>query len=517
MAGILEMAAVIAAVVSGFSAASARAQTVAADAASRCKALGSAEFSGTVDAPTQVMAAQLVNAVGDSPAYCQVQGYITPNVGFELRLPASDWNGKSFQAGCGGWCGAVLGPYFEHACDAPLRKGYACIATDSGHKSTLGDLKWAYNNIQAELDYAYRSTHVTALAGKAIAEHYYGRAPSRSYFMGCSGGGREGMVEAQRFPWDFDGIISGAPAINVTSGVMRLLWAAVAPLGKDGESILSRADVQLVHDAAIAKCDMDDGAKDGIIGNPPACKFDPSELLCKLGQKAGCLTRAQVQAVKKIYAGPMTSNGENIYTGGDVPGAELEWDFNPEYWAELFRYGAFLPDPGPSWKARDFDFDRDYKRLGMMESLYTGSNPDLRKFKARGGKLIAYHGWADHLQPGLNTIDYYETVEKTMGGPAVTQDFFRLFMLPGVGHCSGGAGADAIDYLSYLEAWVERGQAPDMMLSAHLKPGTDITKFPLEPAAVTFTRPVYPYPVQAKYKGSGDSNSATNFGPVEPH
>ncbi|MBI4164982.1 MAG: tannase/feruloyl esterase family alpha/beta hydrolase, partial [Acidobacteria bacterium] len=374
--------------------------------------------------------------------------------------------------------------------------------------------------LQAQIDYAFRATHVAALAGKAITEHYYGKAPRKSYFWGCSGGGRQGLVEAQRFPWDFDGIVVVAPGINLSGVLMSRLWnTRVATQG--GPSLFSPADVKWLHEAVVAKCDQDDGVKDGVIGNPLACKIDPSEWACKAGNKAPCLSAAQAEAFTKIYAGPTNSKGDQIHTGGFVPGLEFSIPTTPEVWTlsrDFCQYMGFTPAPGPSWKPTDFDFDRDYKRLALAQALLEDANPDLRKFKAAGGKLILAHGWTDGLSP-LNTIDYYEMAEKTMGGREATQDFFRLFMVPGMGHCSGGAGAYAIDYLSSLENWTEKGQAPDVMIGAHVKEevytGWNF-KLPAEPADVTFTRPVYPYPLRAKYKGTGDPNDAGSFKPVGP-
>jgi len=211
------------------------AQTVeAANQAMECQALGTTDFSAVQDAPTQILGAQLVQAGEGLPSYCQVRGYVTPNVNFELRLPAAHWNGKFMEAGCGGFCGSIV----SDSCDHPLRQGYACLATDEGHQSTLIDAKWAYNNLQAEVDHAYRATHVTALAGKAITEQYFRQAPRRSYFMGCSGGGRQGMVEAQRFPWDFNGIIVGAPGLDLTGAFMNLLWGGVSNVDPAGKPIL---------------------------------------------------------------------------------------------------------------------------------------------------------------------------------------------------------------------------------------------------------------------------------------
>jgi hypothetical protein len=492
-----------------------------------CATLAAEDFSAVPDAATQVTAARFVPASARQPAHCEVQAYVAPNVGFELRLPARDWNGKFAQVGCGGFCGGI----FPTACDAVLARGYACLASDLGHRSTALDATWAYGNLQAEIDFAYRATHVVTLAGKAITGRFFGEGPQRAYFLGCSTGGRQGMVEAQRFPSDYDGIVSGAPVINETGDGMALLWNVLSLHGRDGKPLLRPAQLQRVHAAAIARCDLDDGVADGLIGDPRRCAFDPGELLCAAGTSGDCLSPAQADAVRRVYAGPSDSKGRRLYTGGAPPGSELNWIGNyvaldggrstyDRFMTDLFRYMAFMPDPGPTWTPERFDWDRDPRRLDLMESLYSGSNPDLRRFKARGGKLLAYQGWADQSVLPLNVIDYYETAEKTMGGRAATQEFFRLFMIPGMNHCVGGEGAHAVDYLSYLEAWVERGQAPDMMRAAHPKPEVATRPQYGAPALgadeVEFTRPLYPYPLQPKYRGKGDARDAASYLPQLP-
>jgi len=491
--------------------------------ATQCNGLASAELSGILDAPTQIMEVKLVEAAASVPTHCQVLGYIAPQIGFDLRLPISRWNGKFLEVGCHSYCGLMSIPGDD--CSIPLRKGYACITTDMGHKGPGFDGLWAYNNLQAKLDWGYRSTHVVALAGKAISTKYYGKAPAHSYFIGWSAGTRQGMVEAQRFPWDFDGIIAGTGQIDWTGAMMTAVWHTKVSQDKDGHPFLRTEDFQLLHDAVMAKCDLDDGVRDGIISDPRSCSFDPSELLCRLPNETGCLSEAQVETIKSFYAGPMTSKGERIYEDGAMmPGSELSWEkwlfLGSSLGSETFRYLGFASDPGSSWNVGDFDFDRDYKRLGTMEALYTGSNPDLRTFKAAGGKLICWQGWAEVPAPPLSVVHYYETVEKLLGGRRPTQDFFRLFMIPGLGHTGseGGINLNTIDYLSYLEDWVENGKAPDKVVGARM-----ITyelsrnpKLPLDPKLVRFTRPVYPYPVRAKYKGTGDPNKAENFEPEEP-
>jgi hypothetical protein len=498
----------------------------------RCGAIQQTDFSGMADAPLQVNVSRIVAAAGKLPAFCQVQGYVAPNIGIEMRLPASNWNGKFFYAGCTGSCGFAANSEWARECDYPLTKFYACIISDMGHQSTDLDGLWAYKNLEAKVDFGFRATHRTALAGKAITEAFYRKPPSRSYFMGCSTGGRQAMIEAQRFPWDFDGIIAGAAVITEAGTAMDFVWNLAQSVDKNGKPLFTLADLKFIHQAALAASDADDGLKDGLIGDPRASKFDPSNLICKAGQTSGCLTAAQAEAVKKIYAGPMNSKGEKLYNGGGVqPGSELNWPLfvaqngnrapSDRSASDTTRF--MLSDWGSTWTFNQFDFDRDHRRMGEMDALYAASNPDLRAFKAAGGKLMMFHGWADPAVAPLNSVDYYETAEKTMGGRAATQSFFRLFMVPGMNHCFGGEGAFAIDYISAMEAWVEQGQAPDMLQAAHLDGEHDvppmINMFPIAPAAKIFTRPVFPYPVQARYNGSGDPKDAGSFhaaGPTAP-
>jgi feruloyl esterase len=391
-------------------------------------------------------------------------------------------------------------------------------------------MKWAYNNPQAAIEYAVRASHVTAIAGKAIVSRYYGQDPRKSYFMGCSAGGIQAMWEAQKFPWDFNGIVAGGPALRLSGIWVNWLWANRALMGKDGKPLLSKADFEVLHRAAVAKCDMSDGVKDGVIGDPQACRFDPSELRCASTKSSNCLTTPQVEAVKRIYEGPVNSKGEVITRPIALRGSELSWSdmfggssdaptpgFN--YLRDWLYYTIFPIKLGPEWKPENFDFDRDYKRLGAMDALEP-NNPDLRTFKSSGGKLLAYTGWNDAIEGALNTADYYETAERVTGGRAATQDFFRLFVIPGMNHCSGGDGPFAVDYLSYLEAWVENGKAPDQVIGSHVRLDELMDKamhgdqdawhtlerrleFPLDPANVEFSRPIYPYPIRSKYLGHG--------------
>ena len=344
---------------------------------------------------------------------------------------------------------------------------------------------------------------------------------------GCSMGGRQALVSAQRFPWDFDGIVAMDPGINLSEVFVAFLWNSLAARDQAGKPVFNEADIRALNAEVIKKCDLNDGVKDGLIGDPRDCRFDPAELRCSSGATQACLSPAQIMAAQKIYRGPTTSTGEKITKGGSMLGSESGFAGmsiaqmsssgvpNP---ADFFRFMAFLPDPGATWNAKNFDFDRDHKRLGMMEALYASTNPDLRKFKARGGKLILTQGWHDGGLPLVfNSIDYYETTEKTMGGRVATQEFFRMFMVPGRDHCAGGDGAWAIDHLGYLESWVEEGKAPDVMMGHHpIDAKNPAVRFPLATKDVKFTRPLYPYPVSTKYKGSGDPNRASSFGPISP-
>lgn len=485
-----------------------------------CRSMGTVDFSRIVDAPAQILHAESVATSNNIAGYCELSGYTIPNVKFLIRLPVT-WNGKFIERGCPGFCGDVpyiIGPF----CDSAVRKGYACLVSDNGHSSTIGDAKWAYNNLQAEIDHAYRGAHVTALAAKAIVAQYYGKLPTHSYFVGSSSGGRQAMQEAQKFPWDFDGIVAGWPSLSAPAIFMSLIWSYRTLLDKRGEPVLHQADLDLLHEAVLAKCDLNDGIRDGLIGDPRACAFDPSSLLCNPHNMGHCLTMQQIDAVRNIYRGPTTSKGETIYMPIALRGSERTWllgAVGPPTIAlarEAFRYSMFQPSPGPTWNVEDFDFDRDFKRLGLASALHDAVNPDLRVFKAAGGKLLAVAGWNDGASTTMAAIDYYETAEKILGR-AATQSFFRLFVLPGTGHGPEGDGASCVDLVSALENWVERSQAPDKVIGSHLKKGYDCDELTGgDLSGADFTRPVYPYPVNAVYAGRGDPRSAASFKPQAP-
>jgi pimeloyl-ACP methyl ester carboxylesterase len=464
----------------------------AGDPGKACAAMKGADFSTLEHAPTLVVDAVPRPATAAQPDLCLVNGRIAPTIGFRMWLPLTTWNGKFAQTGCGGRCGDIL----DDGCQIVVARGYACLAADMGHKGTFYDDLWAIDNVPGDIDFGFRSTHVANLAGRAVTEAFYGRKPRWVYYFGASTGGRQGLVSAQRFPEDFDGIIAGEPAMG-TPGTARpetgpALRASVAALYEDGKPLVSPAEIGMLHEAMAARCDMDDNLKDGFISDPRRCSARPADLLCGGQQTTGCLTAKQVAALDKVYA------------NGAMPGSEKGW------------IGAYVgAEGGPGrygWRMKN---PYKYPYAWIFQDA---TNADLRAFKARGGKLILYQGWADEATFPGNPTAYYETVERLMGGRAQTQDFFRLFMIPGQSHIPQvGGGAETVDYLSYLEAWVERGEAPDVLLAEKMR---KLARFAgpvtyaeyLKPENVAFSRPVYPYPIQARYRGKGDPNDAGSFG-----
>lgn len=499
---------------SGSSAQAADSQPSAVDdAAARCAALVGSRFENVPGAPTVIMSAEIASQPG-APEFCHVSGVIAPQITITMRLPTHQWNGKLFVSGCGGVCGTPVRPglFFDVALD----RGYAVIANDMGHHSggTAGtEGQWAYNNELLKMDFGFRATHATTLVGKAIVAAYYAKPQKYSYFQGCSTGGRQGLISAQRYPDDFDGIIAGAPVNVYASGSMQQIWAALSNRNPDESSIMKRPDVEFLHRKVVETCDAIDGLKDGIVENPRKCGFDPGKLECKAGETKECLTSPMVEVARKLYRGPVSSKGEQVHAGVE-PGSEMSWISSAfddgarpgallTFGMEKLRYISY--DEGPSWNARDFNWDTDPPRARGFDAVYAANNPDLRKFKARGGKMIQYHGWYDETAVPANSTDYYEATTRTMGGQAATQDFYRLYMIPSMGHCSGGAGATVVDYLTALEQWVEQGQAPDRLVGRNVKNGD-----------VMLTRPHFPYPDVARYTGKGDPKDAANFKRVTP-
>jgi hypothetical protein len=346
-------------------------------------------------------------------------------------------------------------------------------------------------------------------AAKAIVTAYYGEAPRYSYFDGCSDGGREGLQEAQRYPADFNGIVAGSPALMITEAMERFMWEARNGLDAQGNEVLPPEKLSLLHNAVISACDGRDGLVDGEIDDPRACQYDPAKLLCSGSQEqSSCLSAHQVEVARKFYAGPSTAEGQKLYPGGEPYGSELTWAGNGSFtrsgtnlaneFLKYMVYGDQKP-PSFSWKDWKFTID-DLNSLKEGARIYDANNPDLIGLRDAGGKLIVWQGWADNAAGAYGTLDYYQAVQNRMGGLAATLKFARVFMVPGVYHCGGGYLAYEEDLLGAMVSWVESGKAPDQVIAtAQMQDGK------------LRTRPVYAYPMRARYKGAGDTNDARNF------
>ena len=444
------------------------------------------------------------------PAFCRVIGTIYPSIGFEMWLPiGSAWNGKfaaTGSGGSGGYINYAQGPASKTGLAFNIRRGYAVAATNQGH--VINTTSWLLDP-GLFVDWAFRANHEVAVRAKAIIKAHYGSPPKYSYFEGCSAGGWQGLIAAQRYPLDFDGIVAGAPGNgNFTARQSNYVWGAHAVL-KDPGSMIPAAKLTTIRDAAMATCDSADGLVDGIISNPPACAFNPKVLLCNQGDSNSCLTLGQILGLRKLYQGAVNPRtGERLHPGYSV-GGELSWgplvrgplDAN----AINFFSVAVFENPSWDWTAFDFGADPEAARA-KFAGIVNSDDPDLRPFRDRGGKLLMWHGWADQMVPSQATVDYYNAVidviaaEKPARNPLrATQSFARLFMNPGVAHCTGGVGADNIDLLPALEQWVEQGVRPDRVTASKIVNGV-----------TQFTRPLCPYPGVATYIG-GNPNAAESF------
>lgn len=454
-------------------------------------------------------------AMGDLPAFCRVTAVTRPAVKFELWLPLESWNGK-FQ-GVGN--GANAGSISYAAMAGALKRGYATASTDTGHATSNGrDGSWAVGHPELVIDFGYRALHVTTDNAKKIAQAFYRQSPSHSYFNSCSTGGRQALMEAQRFPEDYDGIIAGDPAANWTHfQTGGHLWIVLA-LNKDPESYIPASKLPLLEGAVNAACDGIDGIVDGVLDDPRKCKFDPQVLVCKAGQQPdSCLTAKQAKAVKDIWSGVRNSTGKEIYPAY-MPGAEAAGGWSAymtgtgprtgNHWEQSDNVLKYMVFENPQWDFRTFDYDKDVPfadaKLGKILDAFS---PDLTRFRQRGGKLISYHGWNDASISPLNSINYFESVVSFLQGKQSrrqaeerVQEFFRLFMVPGMLHCGGGPGPNSFDMLSALESWVEKQQAPEQVIASHSTRGVQDR-----------TRPLCVYPKVAVYSGRGSTNDAANF------
>ena len=465
-----------------------------------------------------------VAANGDTPAQCSVRGVLKPEIAFEVSLPPR-WNGRFYMIGNGGHAGESLeDPGRVAQRNAAVQMGFAFAQTNTGHDSRKETgATFVLSNPQKAIDYAYRAVHLTATTAKAITKQYYAKPVSRAYWNSCSNGGRQGLIEAQRYPDDFDGLIVNAPWVSQTGFTIGALWNQKAVIG----AALTAEKLALVAGKVMEKCDAVDGVKDGLIDDPRKCNFDAHRDVeaCAAGwDTATCLTPAQADAVMKVYSGPQ-GNGKTIFPGY-MPGSEAPvaparggapasaWmtfivpptagarpaDFNLA--DNTMRYLAFTP-PKPDYDSLTFDFDHDTHLLDAWSKKVDATSTDLAKFRARGGKLLMTYGWADQVLQPLMGVHYYEQVTSKVGPK--TTDFFRLFMVPGMTHCSGGNGTDRFDSVSAIVDWVEKGKAPDVLHASRVVDNK-----------VVRTRPLCPYPKVARYSGQGSIDEAASFSCTAP-
>lgn len=523
-----------------------------------CSALGRQVLDGVADAPVSISAASLVST--PKGEFCKVEGNIAPSIGFEVDLPLKGWTGRYLQGGCGGLCGmTTVGISNAGRCGPALNGEFVVAGNDMGHKgSMMGPDQASFGaDPQKRIDFAYRANHQTALVAKALIKAFYGRPVRFSYFVGCSDGGREALMEAQRYPDDFDGISAGAPAtLFQLQNSLYHGWNVVANQRADGSNILLQNRLAILHRAVLAHCAEGSGVKDGLLQDPLSCKVDPVWAQCPAtaGDSSQCLTAEEVAVARKLYDGPLDAAGRKLTMGGVLPGSELQWmvpatahgkSMSNDIAALAISY-LILPQVDLAMgNLQQLRFDDDsFRRLAQLAPLYNATNTNLQPFRQRGGKLILWHGLADTSVTPAVSLAYYQGVQQQLGAVA-TDSFMRLFLLPGVSHCGGGDGYDQVDVLSPLLAWTELQQAPAALLTGKLaqaapdfmagpppdaapaaggsgagKPGPTLhlaaqASSPLARpwAALKATRPVYPWPMIARYSGSGNVNDAASYRP----
>jgi feruloyl esterase len=464
---------------------------------------------------TAITSARVVPASGAVPAYCQVLGGLETVILFEVALPTTMWNGNLLYVGGGGYNGTI--PDLSHG----LARGYAATGTDTGHRGDHWDASALYDDPKAQLNYAHRGAHLVTLLAKRIVEAYYGATERHSFFLGCSNGGKMGLMAVQRYPTDFDGVVVGGAVVDRTGLMMMFQWTQRALLGAE----IPPYKIPAMERATRAACDARDGLEDGVIDRPDRCDFDPAVLTCRGADGPDCLTPAQVAAWKKILQGPTGAAGERLYPGY-APGHEDDYpayitglgvmhgypssDFM--YMDNFMRWFVF----GPHFDSvKRFEYERHAAVVQKFAKEQDAAATDLSAFRSHGGKLIVWNGWADHSTPPLRAIDYYADVRKKHG--AETNKFVRLFLAPGFHHCSGGPGPNVFgsrgqyvtntpdhDLMAAMDRWVEEGVAPDRIVA---------TKFVRDDPAlgVARTRPLCPYPQIARHTGSGSIDEAANF------
>ncbi len=464
------------------------------------------------------------SSLASLPAFCRIAGVIRPThdseIGFEVWMPVENWNGRFLGVGNGGFAGTIN--YGQMG--SSLRHGFATASTDTGHQAGAEDASWAFHHPEKITDYGYRALHLTTLRAKEILAAFYRRPAEHAYFDSCSNGGREALMEAQRFPEDYDGILAGAPANSWT----RMLSSAidvVQTMTDDPAAYISAMKLPAIHRAVLEACDAQDGVKDGILNDPSQCRFDPATLLCKREDSLTCLTAPQVKTLRKLYAGGADGKGHSLFPGY-LPGSELPaWDSwvvgsgpgagaGSRYPVNFFRY---MVTGDSKWEILNAEAGRSQAEAEKIVGRDLNAvDPDLARFTARGGKLVLYHGWNDSAISPWNTISYFKRVRETLGAEKADTSI-RLYMAPGMEHCSGGPGANSFGQLGLpaangrgsgaldqLQQWVEHGTAPGPIIAARFEGGD-------ERAAPVMSRPLCPYPQVASYNGSGSPERAASF------
>lgn len=476
--------------------------------AATCESIKSVSLGKAVITATESVAAgkfvvpgggQANAAMSKLPAFCRVSAILHPSADSDIRIEVwlpEKWNNKLLSVGNGAFAGTIT----YNALAGAVAAGYAGASTDTGHQGNSPE--FILGHPEKLTDFAYRAVHEMTVAAKAIAKTYYGSAPKYAYFSGCSTGGRQALMEAQRFPDDYDGIIAGATASYTSRLQGTQVW--VGQMAHTPEAAyIPPAKYAMVHAAVLAACDALDGVKDGVLENPMACNFEPGTLACKDADGPSCLTTAQVELARKIYAGPKNPRTQEQVFPGYERGAELGWSTlaGPQpmsFGIGMYKYVIF---GDPNWNYLTLDMDKDIARADRVAApLMNAVNPDLRPFFAHGGKLLHYHGWSDPGIPPRSGINYYQEVAKTLGGVGKIDNSYRLFLVPGMGHCGGGDGTSTFDMASALDRWVDQGQAPEMIPASRIRDGK-----------ADRTRPLCPYPQVAAYSGSGSTDDAANF------
>lgn len=467
---------------------------------------------------------ETIAAQGDSPDHCRVSGMLDPEITFVVELPAA-WNGRFYMVGNGGHAGQRPDDPFQVAArGGALQRGFAVASTNTGHNADEEPgATFVLDNPQKAVDYAYRAVHLTAVTSKTVAARYYGQPVAYSYWNSCSNGGRQGMLEAQRYPDDFDGIVANAPWVHQTGFSMGAIWNQQAM----ADVTLTAGKLALLAERVMAKCDAVDGLADGLIDDPRNCAVDVAADVpaCAAGtDNEACLTPAQAEAIQKVYDGPRDSQGRQIFPGFEPGSEQVVAGFGgtaASTWLGLIvpatpggatadfglgigtlQYLAFDP-PRPDYDFRQFDFDRDTGVFDRWSRLADALDTDLGDFRNRGGKIIMTYGWADQVLQPMMGVNYFERAVAANGPDA--QEFIRLFMHPGMTHCAGGVGPDQVDTVTAIVDWVEQGAAPDRLVASKLVNG-DVIR----------TRPLCPYPEVARYDGSGSIDAAANFQCVAP-